>query len=144
VRDVGINVLANLVAAAVVYLGGVAVGLFPRNSGAIAASGTAVGLVLVVAAALVRRSMEMGRRTLVAAGLAILIGGWITFFAMAAPKAISDIPRWLQFLYGIPLLLIGPWLVRLGLRRGARDRRRRERINGLHWIECPRLPRADL
>ena len=62
-RDVAVNVLANLVAAAVIYLLGVAYGLFPRNDRAIALS---VGVVLVVAgtslSAWVLSALDYGKR----------------------------------------------------------------------------------
>jgi hypothetical protein len=58
-RDVGVNVLANLVAAAIIYLLGVATGLFPKRELAIALSiivaGGSVALLLLVAAAYLSR-----------------------------------------------------------------------------------------
>lgn len=57
-RDVWINVVANLAAAALIYLGGVVVGLFPSNFYALVVSGTVALLVLVVGGNLVADRVE--------------------------------------------------------------------------------------
>jgi hypothetical protein len=104
VRDVGINVIANLIAAAIIYLGGALWGVFPRSQGAISASMALLsicGLLTVAVSLLSRDNFKL--RSVAAFVGAILLS--LIFFGIAFYPA--DLNLWLRiFMAGMASFLL--------------------------------------
>lgn len=126
--NVFVNVLANLIAAGIIYIGGTAFGLFPRSPQAIAASITVVlaggiGLLLLL------DDVLRGEQGATAALLTIVLFGAIGITAgIADVQVYPAVPRWAHSVSGTALLI-------LGARRMRSRRQLRRRIKGLHWVE---------
>jgi predicted tellurium resistance membrane protein TerC len=106
-RDVGVNVLANLIAVPILYLIGVLAGLFPRDPQAIALAITIVLSVAFLLVGLVSQFLK-GTRQLKALCLSIVLAG-----CMILVSGIADIdidvpfPRWAIILWGIATVAAG-------------------------------------
>jgi hypothetical protein len=135
IRDVGVNVLANLAAALVLYLLGTALGFFPRNRGAIGTALVGLGAAIVY---LLMFAGEVGnqhhRRELFAAYTTIVLGGIATTYGMT--QSYGDKAAWWIFnLLGLISAILGVWGVVTARRNIAVDRVDQQRLNGLHWFE---------
>jgi FtsH-binding integral membrane protein len=96
VRDVFVNVIANLIAAAVIYLGGVAFGFFPRSTSAIASAVCFVLLAGFYGVFVVSRFMPAENR-MGPAFLAAVLGG--SAYCLAILTGLYDdptTPRWMS------------------------------------------------
>jgi hypothetical protein len=130
----GVNVLANLVAAAVVYLVGVLLGLFPREPGAVAAAVVVTLGAVVWAMILINRFLAEDAKLASAAAGTVLFGVAILIATSAGRVADPEV--------GSEGAAAGAVLVAGGLVLALvwwRSRRRRlahgRRIGGLHWYE---------
>lgn len=72
VRDVAVNVIANLVAASILYLVGVGVGLLPTNGTLLLTAAFLVSFVLGIALWIVQMAIFRGRRGFKSRGLIML------------------------------------------------------------------------
>jgi hypothetical protein len=100
-RDVMVNVVANLVAGAIIYLLGVAAGLFPHSTQLIAASLTTVLSVTVFATFIAARFLR-GNKKLYAGSVAIFLGGAAnTASTFTGKNYFEPIPLWATFILGI-------------------------------------------
>jgi hypothetical protein len=138
--SVGVNVIANLVAAAMVYIGGSLLGIFPKSPELIIGSAAAVilaglwpGLALIFSLRGVRRKVAMGIFN-------VLMG---LVFVLPVALNLKYRPFWFPdgfaVTIGVLAILGGLHAIIIGVRQVRRDRITRSRIRGLHWIELPRM-----
>jgi hypothetical protein len=100
-RDVAVNVLANLVAAAVIYLAGAATGVLPRSPKLILGSLSTVLLIGFLGIFVISRFMSERKRLYASAiGLA-LAGTAIALGALAGALDHEPYPRWAFVVFGI-------------------------------------------
>ncbi|MBG0560714.1 hypothetical protein [Actinoplanes aureus] len=132
---VGVNVLANLVAAAIIYLGGVLFGIFPREPKAIASALVIVLLAAAWGAILATRFFGLADLQLTTSAGTAFLGGSLVVANLAG---VEIDPIWnspLGLVPAVVLFLGGLWFTR----PAWRDRKRRlaeaHRIKGLHWYE---------
>ncbi len=122
-RDVVVSVLANLIAAAIIYLLGLLAGLFPLVHAAVELS---LG-VLVLGSMLVAMTSTVGARTrvfhakrsmyviavaLIVGGVALLIGSWLVFRASGWDRTVGVVSGFLLAVLGVMLV----WLLRFAAR----------------------------
>ena len=93
VRDVGVNVLANLIAAPILYLIGVALGLLPRQRTAII--GAAAMLSATVALLFYALAVLLKRRA-ASTGMAIGFALSTSAFLVLLPSLLPGFPDWLR------------------------------------------------
>lgn len=140
-RDVGVNVLANLAAAPPIYLLGVAVGLFPKSRPAFGVALVALGVMVLCvpmfAAEIFRRSYR-GEFYL---GVGFLAGGVcalaINFdvLRISPDVALDHVYWWLLTLFGLLCFPMGGWFIHLARRERKDHQARSRRIEGLHWFD---------
>ena len=143
-RDVGINVLANLIAGAIIYVGGVFLGFFPKNTHALA---TALALLLASACFLILMAARLvgGRAQLIGAAIGALFlacalivagvgGGRVGTFD---PTAIWQ--RGALVLVGALFLFPPGWLVFEFLDTRRRRRRSERRSARRHSLAQPQM-----
>lgn len=106
IRDVSINVVANLVAAAIIYLAGALVGLFPHYRSALLISlVTLVAAVLPVAWIVIGAAKRMWVRRVAGILLLLANGAWAVTFWRA--RSTSKLSTTLILVAGSLLLGIG-------------------------------------
>ncbi|MBB2941946.1 uncharacterized membrane protein YgdD (TMEM256/DUF423 family) [Actinoplanes lutulentus] len=129
------NVVANLVAAAVIYLGGVMIGLFPREPKAVASAVTAVLLAAAYGAMLATRLLRQeSRRSARAVGL-VFFSGSLVIANIGGVETDPFINSPLGLAWASILLLGGITLAILRLRHRKRVLADGRKINGLSWYE---------
>ncbi|BCY07311.1 hypothetical protein [Actinoplanes sp. L3-i22] len=134
-RDVHVNVLANLVAAVVIFLLGAAVGLFPRSREAVVTAVLVLFMVVVYLLSIVgevtRNSHHQGLYT---SGSLVALGG---FFATVGITQANGDPLfwWICVPLSAPALAIGGWGVYREYRAMKAAQAADRRLKGLSWYE---------
>ncbi|WP_308818502.1 hypothetical protein [Pseudonocardia alni] len=133
-RDVFVNIVANLITAAILYLAAVTLGALPQNSNLqLTAATSAVGLFGGLAFASWMRNLGKQRTALVS--LFIPCGAYIVFAGAVFPA--DGRPWWLALPTGVAgglVVLLGMWV---GLRYDERGRHAQPRRLPL-WSRPPR------
>lgn len=106
-RDVCVNVLANLVAVPILYLLGVLGGVFPRSPKAIATALGATFLWIFVLLCVVSRFMRIERRIRLFPFASMTAGVGMIFGGIAGVPMMEGWPTWPTSLYGGLLLFTG-------------------------------------
>lgn len=125
--NVVVNVLANLIAAGIVYIGGSAIGVFPRSPQAVAASVTVVLVGGIGILTLLNDVLQGERSATTAVSTIVLLGATGITAGIADMEVYPSVPRWAHIVLGTALLIVGVRLLRT-------RRRSRRRISGLHWV----------
>ncbi|MEU7906348.1 hypothetical protein [Actinoplanes sp. NPDC049118] len=132
-RDVGINVVANLIAAAIVYLLGAVAGLFPKNAAVVAVAAIFLAFTgsvsLMIAALASLRHFRRGRRfsqrkvattMLLTSGSYTACGLFLFLLPISSPGTMNPL--------ALVLYVPGAFMIALGLsaiRQYAKERRKR-------------------
>lgn len=100
-RSVGVNVLANLIAAAIIYLGGALFGLFPRSTeGIVVASGSLL-LAAFIALWIFAQFLAWPRKAQAYAVCFCLVGSALLITGLAGIQVEAVIPLWGQIVWGV-------------------------------------------
>jgi hypothetical protein len=136
VRDVGINVLANLLAASLIYLGGALVGLFPRDPKAIV-SAVALLLLGVSLSPFLASSFLRNELREISFGVGAMLFGASMLIASFSGLDLGALTgSTLSGRIGIALIIVwGAWAARRDFRRYRRRIADDRQIKGLHWYE---------
>ena len=132
-RNVGVNVLANLIAAGIIYAAGVATGLFPRSTEAVATAMAVVGLVALWSVGIAAEAgPNQDRRELFSASTVVVLGVLLLIYTVARGGA--EKPFWWLFmasgLFFVVFGVLGVVLIRRGMSAAKAGQRR---IKGLSW-----------
>lgn len=110
-RDVGVNVLANLIANLIsiplLYLLGVIAGLFPRNPRALATAAATVLLLGFYTLFLISRFLKGSRRLQVISLAMCLAGIAVVTASLAGHDLSTPFPWWVNTLWGLGIVLMG-------------------------------------
>lgn len=131
--NVAINVLANLIAAAIVYVGGVAFGLFPRSTVAVAISSFVILVSANWATLIAMKFIKTENRTITLA-LGSAMGGGSLLIAGFSELVPPGIAQWAAIGLGAVLICVDAALIWASVDLVKRNRAPRDRIKGLHWI----------
>ena len=121
-RDITVNVIANLVAAAVVYLGGVSAGLLPQSPKLVAASVTTLLSFTGIALFAVSRMLRGVKRLYTAAAMMIAIGVTFSISVFTGTNYFEPIPTWLTFVFGLVVIAFGGFCAWIPRYLGRYDR----------------------
>lgn len=134
-RDVGVNVLANLVAALVIYLLGAALGLFPRSSEAVGVALMGLGAAAIYLLTFVGEAgNDFYRRELSAAGSTIVVGALLIIYGVTQSQG-DRTTWWVCISLGSISALVGAWGVYSILKKMKVRQNEERRLKGLHWYE---------
>lgn len=136
-QDVGVNVLANILAAPVIYLLGAAIGLFPRSPEFL----TFAVIWLLIAGLYTLGAAEQMMRTefrrdMATRGSLVVLGA--LFIVIALTQSDLEDPYWWTLMVFGTLSLVPGCVGVVHLAAARRSTRVAERrITGLSWIELP-------
>ncbi|MFI7547221.1 hypothetical protein [Actinoplanes sp. NPDC049599] len=134
--NVSVNVVANLLAVAFIYLSGAAIGLFPRDLEAIVYTLLLVALIAGYAVTFAGLSQRVRIRGWLLCAVFIIFSAYFALVGLTGISANGTWQRWVSGTVAIICLTFSALMVRLELREHARQKQA-SRIKGLHWIELP-------
>ncbi|MEO3928847.1 hypothetical protein ABGB07_34065 [Micromonosporaceae bacterium B7E4] len=133
--DVGVNLLANLVAAAIIYLLGALAGILPRVSGLIGTALFVVLATLIIGGVIILRFLSWGG-LMEPSWLPALVGGAAVAGALINPGGHWPEPTWVSLALGTCMVLIGA----ANLLSEWRFNRRHRAAMSNEWESQPQTP----
>jgi hypothetical protein len=135
--DVAVNVLANLIAgtvgAALLYLGGALLGLFPREPKAIASAVVAILLAIFGVIVLASRIFKDGRRFIATSSAITVFGAAILIARAAGIDLGSSLEGWWGIVCGAVFFVFGLLLAWSMWMQHRRELIAGRQITGLSW-----------
>jgi hypothetical protein len=132
------NIVANLAVAAIVYLAGAALGIFPKIAGAMVSAAFILVMTAFFATAIVTGwRIRRGRGQLLVPVVVALFGIGFALTGVTQFNRAADPPAWVSIPFGIAFAALGGCWIWTDRRRTRANRQEKTRIKGLHWVELP-------
>jgi hypothetical protein len=137
--NVAVNLIANLLSIAIIYLGGVAIGLFPSDPELMVVVGIFIFAIGNLVLALFERVFTVGFMWVVAIAALCLVLALGTAVDLAVSR--SAVFAHLSIIVCAALFFTGlMWAARGAYSDMRSEFKGKRRINGLHWIGSPSEP----